>query len=88
AKSGDYTALSSDDNAVHRFTAAATLTLTAAATLGANWHYIVLADGGDVTVDPTGSETIDGAATLIVKNGYSATIYCTGSSFVTDKLIA
>ncbi|PDV89943.1 hypothetical protein CO652_00535 [Rhizobium sp. H4] len=88
AKSGDYTALASDDNAVHRFTASATLTLTAAATLGANWHYVVLADGGDVTIDPNGSETIDGAATLIVRNGYSATIYCTGSAFFTDKLIA
>ncbi|MBB3355299.1 hypothetical protein FHT70_005260 [Rhizobium sp. BK049] len=88
AKAGDYTALASDDNAVHRFTASATLTLTAAATLGANWHYVVLADGGDVTIDPSGSETIDGASTLIVRNGYSATIYCTGSAFFTDKLIA
>lgn len=54
AKSGDYTALASDDNAVHRFTAAATLTLSAASTLGANWHYCVIADGGDVTIDPNG----------------------------------
>ncbi|MBY3500193.1 hypothetical protein [Rhizobium laguerreae] len=88
AKSGDYTALPSDDNAVHRFTANAILTLTAAATLGANWHYVVLADGGDVTIDPNGSETIDGAATLLVRNGYSATVYCTGSAFITDKVIA
>ncbi|WP_434732896.1 hypothetical protein NL154_15080 [Rhizobium sp. YTUHZ044] len=88
AKSGDYTALASDDNAVHRFTAAATLTLTAAATLGANWHYLVIADGGDVTVDPNGAETIDGAATLVVKSGYSALIVCSGSAFFTDKLMA
>lgn len=88
AKSGDYTALASDDNAVHRFTANATLTLTAAATLGTNWHYVVLADGGDVTIDPNASETIDGTATLIVRSGYSVTIYCTGSAFITDKLIA
>ncbi|MBY3180229.1 hypothetical protein HFO24_00835 [Rhizobium laguerreae] len=88
AKSGDYTALASDDNAVHRFTAAATLTLTAAATLGANWHYAVIADGGDVMIDPTGSETIDGAAKMVVPNGYSAFIICSGSTFFTNKTLA
>lgn len=88
AKSGDYTALASDNNAVHRFTAAAIVTLTAAATLGANWHYTVIADGADVTIDPTGAETIDGAATLVVPNGYSAFIICSGSAFFTDKLWA
>ncbi|NKL14834.1 hypothetical protein GFL78_23365 [Rhizobium leguminosarum bv. viciae] len=88
AKSGDYTTLASDDNAVHRFTAAATLTLTAASTLGANWHYCVIADGGDVTIDPNGSETIDGAATLVIKNGYSVEIICSGAAFFTNKLFA
>ncbi|TAY11061.1 hypothetical protein [Rhizobium leguminosarum] len=88
AKSGDYTALASDDNAIHRFTAAATLTLTAAATLGANWHYAVIADGGDVTIDPNGAETIDGAATLVIKNGYSVEIICSGAAFFTNKLFA
>ncbi|MDC7745032.1 hypothetical protein [Rhizobium binxianense] len=88
AKSGDYTAVAADDNAVHRFTAAATLTLTAAATLGANWHYMVIADGADVTIDPNGAETIDGAATLVVKSGYSALIICSGAAFFTDKLMA
>ncbi|ARO23046.1 hypothetical protein CO659_20915 [Rhizobium sp. S9] len=88
AKSGDYTALASDDNAVHRFTQAATLTLSTAAALGANWHYCVIADGGDVTIDPTGSETIDGAATLVLKNGYSVNIICSGAAFFTNKLAA
>ncbi|MEB3045335.1 hypothetical protein [Rhizobium mulingense] len=88
AKSGDYTALAPDDNAVHRFTAPATLTLTAAATLGANWHYCIIADGGDVTIDPNGSETIDGAATLVLKDGYSVEIICSGAAFFTNKLFA
>ncbi|MBY5624437.1 hypothetical protein [Rhizobium leguminosarum] len=87
AKSGDYTALASDNNAVHRFTAAAIVTLTAASTLGANWHYTVIADGADVTIDPNGAETIDGAATLIVPNGYSAFIICSGSAFFSNKLM-
>lgn len=88
AKSGDYTSLASDDNAVHRFTAAATLTLTAAATLGANWHYCIIADGGDLTIDPNGAETIDGAATLVLKDGYSVEIICSGAAFFTNKLFA
>ncbi|MGO7979556.1 hypothetical protein ACC691_16770 [Rhizobium johnstonii] len=88
AKSADYTAVASDDAAVHRFTAVATVTLTAAATLGANWHYRVIADGADVTIDPSGAETIDGVATLVVPNGYSVFIICSGTAFFTDKVLA
>lgn len=88
AKSGNYTALGTDNNAVHRYTTAATVTLTAAATLGTNWHYTVIADGADVTIDPSGAETIDGAATLIVPNGSAAYIICNGSAFFTAKSLA
>lgn len=84
----NYTAIANDNNAVHRYTAAATVTLTAAATLGANWHYTVIADGADVTIDPNGAETIDGAATLTVANGSSAYIICNGSAFFTDKALS
>lgn len=84
AKSGSYTALGTDNNAVHRYTATATVSLTAAATLGANWHYTVIADGGAVTIDPNGAETIDGAATLVIPDGYSAVIICSGTAFFTD----
>ncbi|NNU70379.1 hypothetical protein G9X67_34555 [Rhizobium sp. WYCCWR 11152] len=86
AKSGNYTAVLNDNNAVLRFTAAATLSLTAVATLVANWHVIVVADGGDVTVDPNASETIDGATTIIIPNGYSALIISNGSAFFTNKM--
>lgn len=83
-KATNYTALAVDNNAVHRFTASATLSLTAAATLGASWNYTVVADGGDVTVDPNGTETIDGATTLLIPNGRSAMILCDGATFQTD----
>lgn len=85
AKSGNYTALGTDNNAVHRYTATATVSLTAAATLGTNWHYTVIADGADVTIDPNGAETIDGLSTLIVPNGSSAYIICNGTAFFTAK---
>jgi hypothetical protein len=66
-----------------RFTAAATLSLTAAATLANGWPLSVVADGGVVTIDPNGSETINGKTTLIVPNGSSCTIICDGSNFFT-----
>lgn len=86
AKAGAYTAVLNDNNAVLRFTAAATLSLTAAATLATNWHITVVADGGNVTIDPNGAETIDGATTLIVPNGSSVVIVCSGSAFFTNKM--
>lgn len=88
AKSGNYTAVANDNSAVLRFTASATLSLTAVATLAANWHIMVIADGGDVTIDPNASETIDGATTLLVPNGRAVLIVSSGSAFFTDKAAA
>jgi len=83
AKSANYTAVAADDNAVLRFTSAATLSLAAAATLGTSWRVTVVANGGAVTIDPNGSETINGLTTMIVPNGTSAEVICSGSAFFT-----
>lgn len=82
-KAGNYTAVLLDYGVFLRFTATATLSLTAAATLGANWRITVIADGGSVTIDPNGSETINGLTTIMVPNGTTATIICDGTSFYT-----
>ncbi|NEK36302.1 hypothetical protein [Rhizobium leguminosarum] len=87
-KAGDYTALTTDRNAWHRYTAIATVSLTAAATLGNSWTYKVTADGADVTIDPNGVEVINGTTALVVPNGYSTTIVCTGTAFYSDGLIS
>lgn len=81
AKATNYTAVANDNNGYIRFTAAATLSLTAVATLVADWHVFVQADGGDVIVDPNASETINGAATITIRNGESALIISNGSAF-------
>jgi hypothetical protein len=81
AKSSGYTAVAADNNAFHRCTASLTVALTAAATLAAGWHLLIFADGGDVTIDPNASETINGAATTIVPNGNMAIVICDGSNF-------
>lgn len=80
-KGSGYTALTTDRGKVLRFTGAYTLALTAAATLGDGWTVSVVADGGAVTIDPDGSETIDGEATRVIPDGDAATIHCNGSAF-------
>lgn len=80
-KSTSYPVVANDNNSIIECTAALTLTLTAVATLGANWHFWVYANGGDVTIDPNASELINGATTLVIPNGSSALVISTGSAF-------
>lgn len=83
-KSANYTALVVDRASLLDFTATATLSLTAAATLTAGWYMQVKATGGDVTVDPAGAELINGLSSIIVARGMIATIVCTGTAFFAD----
>lgn len=83
AKSGNYTAVLADWGGLFHFTATATLTLTAAATLTAGWCILVRARGGNVTIDPNASETINGAATQIIMSGDTAIVFCDGTNFFT-----
>lgn len=83
AKNANYTAVADDVGSTLRFTAAATLSLAAAATLPNGWTANVIADGGAVTIDPDGSETINGLSTLIIPDGASCIIICDGSNFFT-----
>lgn len=80
-KAANYTAVLADKNTFFRFTNTATLSLTAAATLTNGWHCWIMADGGAVTIDPDGAETINGAATLVIADGFSALLNCSGSAF-------
>lgn len=81
SKSANYTAVANDNNAFLTFSGAYTLSLTAAATLGTNWHITVYASGGDVTVDPNGSELINGKTTILIPKGQRAEIICDGAAF-------
>jgi hypothetical protein len=59
---------------------AITFNLDPAATLGATWMTIVKNIGvGDLTIDPSGAETIDGAASLILTTNQSAVIASNGT---------
>lgn len=79
-KAINYTATDADFNIVFQFTASATLSFTAVADLRDFWFCTVWANGGDVTIDPNLSETINGVTSIIVKNGQKALVYRTSST--------
>lgn len=59
-----------------------TLSLTAAATLGDGFSFgVVNAGTGSIIIDPAGSETIDGAATLTLTAGQSCLVVTDGSNW-------
>lgn len=61
----------------------ATLSLTAAATLGAGWYCEVMnVNSGILTIDPNGAETINAGSTLTLGAFSSCRIVCDGSAFV------
>lgn len=85
-KSAAYTVVKADRGKTIDCTAALTLSLDAAATLGAGWMFFVKANGGAVTIDPNGGETIDGDATKVFGNGATAMVICDGTNFHTSMV--
>jgi len=88
AKTADYTAVAGDLGKILDFTTnSSTLTLTAAATLGAGWYIWVKNSSSNaahiVTIDANGSETIDGVVTRPMYRMESKQIVCDGSNFIT-----
>lgn len=82
AKSGAYTVVAADRGKVISCTGTFTLSVTAAATLGAGFTFAVHnASTGTITIDPNLSEQINGATTLTVAASQLAIVYCTGTSF-------
>ncbi len=77
----DYTALVGDRSKLIVATSAITLSLTAAASLGNGWYVLVRATSGIVTINPNGSETINGELTLVLEEGQSVGVYCDGTDF-------
>lgn len=90
AISATYTALVNDFLIAVTSTAAArTINLPAAATAGAGKMYFIKDESGgaaanNITIDPSGAELIDGAATKLINTNYGAMrIYCNGTAWFT-----
>ena len=82
-KSSGYTVTTSDRGKIITASAALTLNVTAAATLGDGFVFGVWAKGGAVTIDPSASEQVDGAVTKVIGAGKCALVYCDGTAFAT-----
>lgn len=81
-KSGNYTIAVTDIGSLIECTAALTLSLPAAATAGLNFRVAVVNSGiGNVTIDPSSSETIQNDTTLVLPPGASAIIHCDASEW-------
>lgn len=88
-KTGAYTVVSGDLGSIINCTSGSfTVSLTAAASLGAGFNCWIWNTSTTsthvITIDPNGSETIDGNSTLIVYPGNGVQIVCTGTSFETN----
>lgn len=87
-KTGAYTVVAGDLGKIINCTSGTfTVSLTAAATLGAGFNCWIWNTGsGVVTIDPAGSETIDSVSTLILRGGEGCQVVCDGSNWQTgDK---
>ena len=65
-----------------------TVSLTAAATLGSGFNVTIwnTSASSTITIDPSGTETIDGATTLILRSGEGMQVVCNGTNWQTgDK---
>lgn len=90
-KTGAYTVVAGNLGTVINCTANTfTVSLTAAATLGAGFNCWVWNTSNTsshvITIDPNGSETIDGATTLLLRRGEGCQIVCDGSNWQTGGL--
>lgn len=81
-KSANYNAVAADKNDCLYFDGAYTLTTDAAATLGAGWKVSAIAGNGNVLIDPSGTQKINGQDTLILRSGQRCTIESTGTAFI------
>lgn len=81
AQAAGFTAQAGNNGQLYECSGTFTIDFDAAATLGAGWAITVYnTDSGDITLDPSGAETIDGDSTFAVPNGGVVCVYSDGSN--------
>lgn len=88
ARATSFIAIADERAYAYRCTAALTISLTAASGLQSGWHALVLADGGDVTIDPDGAELINGQATLVIPDGAMIWLFTDGNAFYAQFMMS
>jgi hypothetical protein len=85
-KTAAYTIVSGDLGTIINCTSGTfTVSLTAAASLGSGFTCTIWNTGtGAITIDPNAAETIDGVATLILRQGEGTDIVCNGTNWETS----
>ena len=84
SKTAAYTLISQDRGRLIDCSGAFTLSLSAASSLGTGFTVAVRNSGsGTITIDPSGSELIDGQATISCAPGESFVLCCTGAAWRT-----
>lgn len=92
-KTAAYTVVAGDLGTIINCTANTfTVSLTAAATLGAGFNVTIWNTSATypdaITIDPAGTETIDGRSTLILRRGEGMQVVCDGTNWQTgDKKV-
>jgi hypothetical protein len=90
-KTGAYTIISSDLGKIINCTSGSfTVSLTAAATLGSGFNCWIRNSSGlgstdSITVDPSGTETIDSLATIVLRTNEQIHVVCTGTNFIVNR---
>lgn len=84
-KTGAYTVVAGDLGTIINCTSNTfTVSLDPAATLGSGFNCWIWNTGtGVITIDPNGSETIDGNTTFVLRRGQGTQIICNGTNFNT-----
>jgi hypothetical protein len=87
-KTAAYTVIAGDlATIINCTTGSFTVSLTAAATLGSGFNCWIWNTGtgtsDTITIDPSGAETIDGVATLLLRQGEGTEIVCNGTNWAT-----
>lgn len=83
-RNANHTVVLGDRGKIIQCTGTIEIAFTTASTLGSAFSFIVVnAGSGTVTLNPAGSETINGDLTLDLSQGQSAVVYCDGSNFRT-----
>lgn len=85
-KTAAYTVVAGDLGKIINCTSGTfTVSLTAAASLSSGFTCTIWNTGtGAITIDPNAAETIDGVATLILRQGEGLAVVCNGTNWETD----